>query len=100
MNKAIAIIVMDELIQTAIEKAPAIAHDRRIAPDKAVAAEPPPRLGIPAMIAAAKTKVAASAMNRTLADLGTSVRMAPAIAKPIAAHSIVVAPIRAFALPT
>src|SRR5487761_485794 len=83
-------------------RAATIDHDRRNAPETEACDAPPPKLGMLKTIAAASTKVIASATKSMLGvDLaGDSVKIAPARPNPIAPASIDVAATMAFALPT
>src|SRR5437667_435661 len=56
-------------------RAATTSHERRIPPETGALMDPPPRDGIPRMITAASTNVAASAMNKTFVDLGTMERI-------------------------
>ncbi len=80
-------------------RAETIAHVRFRAPETRADCAPPPRLGMPSIIAAAKAKVAASAKNKYISD-PEMLNMALAKAKPTAPASMVVATMRAFAFPT
>src|SRR2546423_14102275 len=80
-------------------RASTIDHVGRSAPATEVAIRPPPRFGIPRMMPAASTKVAASATKRTLIELGTVLKIAAATPKPTAPASIDVAATIALALP-
>src|ERR1700693_4649933 len=77
-------------------------QERRNAPDTDTADVPPPRLGMLKTIAAARTKVMASATKSMLGvDFGGErAKIAPATPNPMAPASIEVAATMALALPT
>src|SRR5437899_12377853 len=56
-------------------RAATTAQERRKPPETGVPMDPPPSVGIPRMITAASTNVAASAMNKTFVDLGNRERI-------------------------
>src|ERR1700716_1377284 len=81
-------------------RAATIDQERRRAPETGLLVEPPPSVGIPAMIAAPSPKVTASAIKSMFVEVGKKPRIPLAIPKPTAPASIDVAATIAFALPT